>query len=140
MPHHSTYSDTMYRMIDTMPFRTITFYFIRAILPFPYETVPCHERWNRTRSCGGTDLWAKTQAQYFAREMERRPFLKMVNAIIKSELGGLVETSDLNQWQETLAILSTYAKHPEFPKLCEALAARLENEAGDRKSAILCYM
>lgn len=61
-------------------------------------------------SCGGADLWAKTQAQYFARESHRRPFLKVVNAIIKSELGGLVEASDLSQWQETLAILSTYAK------------------------------
>lgn len=61
-------------------------------------------------SCGGADLWAKTQAQYFARESRQRPFLKVVNAIIKSELGGLVDASDLGQWQETLAILSTYAK------------------------------
>ncbi|CAN0522927.1 unnamed protein product, partial [Laminaria digitata] len=91
-------------------------------------------------SCGGADLWAKTQAQYFARESHRRPFLRVVNAIIKSELGGLVEASDLGQWQETLAILSTYAKQDEFPTLCEALASRLETEAGDRKSANLCYM
>eukprot|EP00904_Undaria_pinnatifida_P012810 jgi/Undpi1/865/HiC_scaffold_10.g04329.m1 len=91
-------------------------------------------------SCGGADLWAKTQAQYFARESHRRPFLRVVNAIIKSELGGLVEASDLAQWQETLAILSTYAKQNEFPTLCEALASRLETEAGDRKSANLCYM
>lgn len=47
---------------------------------------------------------------YFARESQQRPFLKVVNAIIKSELGGLVAASDLGQWQETLAILSTYAK------------------------------
>ncbi|CAM9169034.1 unnamed protein product [Ectocarpus sp. 6 AP-2014] len=91
-------------------------------------------------SCGGADLWAKTQAQYFARESHQRPFLKVVNAIIKSELGVLVEASDLGQWQETLAILSTYAKQEEFPTLCEALASRLETEAGDRKSANLCYM
>ncbi|CAM9639517.1 unnamed protein product [Scytosiphon promiscuus] len=92
-------------------------------------------------SCGGADLWAKTQAMYFARESQQRPFLKVVNAIIKSELGGLVAASDLGQWQETLAILSTYAKQQEeFPTLCEALASRLETEAGDRKSANLCYM
>lgn len=63
-----------------------------------------------------------------------------MNAIIKSELGGLVDASDLGQWQETLAILSTYAKQEEFPELCGALAARLETEVGDRKSANLCYM
>lgn len=85
-------------------------------------------------------MWAKTQAQYFAREASRRPFLNVVNAIIKSELGALVEASDLSQWQETLAILSTYAKQDELPALCEALAARLEGEVGDRKSANLCYM
>lgn len=85
-------------------------------------------------------MWAKTQAQYFAREAQRRPFLQVVNAILKSELAGLVKASDLSQWQETLAILSTYAKQEEFPALCEALAERLENEAGDCKSANLCYM
>lgn len=51
-----------------------------------------------------------------------------------------MQASDLSQWQETLAILSTYAKQEELPALCEALAERLEKEAGDRKSANLCYM
>lgn len=32
------------------------------------------------------------------------------------------------------------AAQEEFPTLCEALASRLETEAGDRKSANLCYM
>ncbi|CAN0182982.1 unnamed protein product, partial [Discosporangium mesarthrocarpum] len=91
-------------------------------------------------SCGGADLWAKTQVEYFQRESHRRPFLKIVSAIIKSELGGLVESSNLSQWQETLAIVSTYAKQDEFPGLCETLAYRLETEAKDFQSANLCYM
>ncbi|CAM9628396.1 unnamed protein product, partial [Phaeothamnion confervicola] len=91
-------------------------------------------------SCGGAELWAKTKAAYFDRETKRRPFLSIVSAIIKSELGRLVQSSDLRQWPETLAIVSTYAQNAEFPALCEALGARLEAEAGDTTSANLCYM
>jgi len=42
-------------------------------------------------SCGGGELWARTQARYFEKEKGERPFLNIVNAIIHSELGGLVE-------------------------------------------------
>ena len=31
-------------------------------------------------SCGGAELWAKTQAEYFAREAKKRPFLSLVYA------------------------------------------------------------
>jgi protein transport protein SEC31 len=58
-------------------------------------------------SCGGPDLWARTQAQvrvrdgrslssqclkiqFFAREAPTRPFLTMLAAIIKNELAELV--------------------------------------------------
>jgi protein transport protein SEC31 len=91
-------------------------------------------------SCGGADLWAKTQAAYFERGAQERSYLTIVSAIIKSELTELVEKSDLSKWQETLAILSTYAKSEEFATLCEALADRLESQAMDRPSANLCYM
>ena len=90
-------------------------------------------------SCGGADLWQKTQERYFEREKGGRPFLKVVNAVINNRLDGLVEESDLLKWQETLAILSTYGKSEEFPQLCEQLGARL-NEAGDVKGASLCYV
>jgi len=91
-------------------------------------------------SCGGAELWASTQAKYFATESTRRPFLNLVSAVIKSELGFLVRTNPLQNWEETLATLSTYAKSDEFPVMCEALAERLEKEANDRSSATLCYM
>lgn len=90
-------------------------------------------------SCGGTDLWAKTQDRYFKRESPKRPHLSIVSAIIHNELDVLVAQSDTKRWQETLAILSTYGQSEEFPRLCIALGDRLE-EAGDAGSASLCYM
>ncbi|KAG7392468.1 protein transport protein S31 [Phytophthora boehmeriae] len=88
-------------------------------------------------SCGGPELWEKTQRAFFAHQ--QRPVMRVVSAIIKNELTELVEVSDLSEWRETLAILSTYAKSEEFPSLCDKLASRLET-AGDLHSATLCYM
>ncbi|GMH62940.1 hypothetical protein TrRE_jg5124 [Triparma retinervis] len=90
-------------------------------------------------SCGGVELWQKAQAMYFEREAKSRPYLNIVNAVINNTLSDLVVKSDLGKWRETLAILSTYGKSEEFPGLCEALGARLQ-EAGDVDSAALCFM
>eukprot|EP00978_Attheya_sp_CCMP212_P004495 scaffold9789_cov54-Attheya_sp.AAC.12 len=90
-------------------------------------------------SCGGADLWAKTQAEYFARETKNRPFLAIVSAVVTGQLERLVADSNPTQWQETLAILSTYGTSEEFPALCLALGDRLE-AAGDIPNASLCYM
>ena len=90
-------------------------------------------------SCGGADLWAKTQERYFESQSSKRPFLSVVGAIIRNELPSLIQSSDLATWQETLAILSTYGKSDEFPQLCVALGDRLE-ESGDHSSASLCFM
>eukprot|EP00579_Thalassiosira_antarctica_P000907 CAMPEP_0201876878 /NCGR_PEP_ID=MMETSP0902-20130614/8436_1 /ASSEMBLY_ACC=CAM_ASM_000551 /TAXON_ID=420261 /ORGANISM="Thalassiosira antarctica, Strain CCMP982" /LENGTH=1129 /DNA_ID=CAMNT_0048404213 /DNA_START=68 /DNA_END=3457 /DNA_ORIENTATION=+ len=92
-------------------------------------------------SCGGADLWQKTQAQYFAREAKSRPFLSLVSAVIHDRLPDLVATSDPKKWKETLAVLSTYGKSEEFPELCAALGERLEGaDVGDFANASLCYM
>jgi protein transport protein SEC31 len=90
-------------------------------------------------SCGGADLWTKTQERYFQSQSQKRPFLSTVSAIIRNELEDLVQNSDPKKWPETLAILSTYGKSDEFPKLCIALGDLLES-AGDTRSASLCYM
>jgi protein transport protein SEC31 len=63
----------------------------------------------------------------------------VVSAVIRNELEELVQKSDRKKWPETLAILSTYGKSEEFPKLCVSLGDLLEN-AGDTRSASLCYM
>ena len=90
-------------------------------------------------SCGGPELWAKTQARYFEEQSSKRPFLSMVNSIMQNNLGELVQSSETGKWRETLAVLSTYGKSDEFPQLCIALGDRLE-EAGNSRDASLCYM
>ena len=37
-------------------------------------------------SCGGADLWTKTQERYFESQSKSRPFLSVVNAIIQNEV------------------------------------------------------
>jgi hypothetical protein len=37
-------------------------------------------------SCGGADLWTKTQERYFQSQSTHRPFLSVVNAIIQNEV------------------------------------------------------
>lgn len=90
-------------------------------------------------SCGGADLWAKTQQRYFDSETAKRPFLSIVSAVLRSQLGELVTSSDPAKWQETLALLSTYGQSDAFPKLCIALGDRLVS-VGDQHSANLCYL
>jgi protein transport protein SEC31 len=90
--------------------------------------------------CGEPGLWAKVQNVFFERQRKKKPFLNILQAVLKNELMDLVMSIDLNKWKEALAILSTYGKSEEFPVMCEALASRLENEAKDVNSAALCYM
>ena len=90
-------------------------------------------------SCGGPDLWSKTQERYFEAQGKKRPFLFVVSAIMQNDLDPLVQNSDVSNWRETLAILSTYGKSDEFPTLCIALGEKLD-AAGDHFNASLCYM
>ena len=87
---------------------------------------------------GESALLERAQQAFFARS--KRPFLKILHTIIKSELMEYVVSSNLETWKETLALLGTYGKPEEFPALCEALGSRLETEAKDYKSASLCFM
>ena len=90
--------------------------------------------------CGDSALRIRTQAAYFEKSRSNHPFLNVLHAVIRSELMSYVVASDLTQWKETLALLSTYGKSDEFPGLCEALAMRLEEEIADTSSATLCFM
>lgn len=90
-------------------------------------------------SCGGGDLWTKTQQRYFECETHKRPFLSIVQAVIGNQLESLVSSSDPAKWQESLALLSTYGQSNEFPNLCISLGDRLAS-AGDHHSANLCYL
>lgn len=90
--------------------------------------------------CGDPELWARTQHEFFVRQRSKKPFLNILQSVIKNELMGYVQQSDLSKWRETLALLSTYGKSEEFNGMCEALANRLEVEMQDIPSATLCYM
>lgn len=37
-------------------------------------------------SCGGADLWSKTQERYFEMETKKRPFLSIVSAVIRNKV------------------------------------------------------
>ena len=37
-------------------------------------------------ACGGADLWAKAQTQFFENEAGKRPFLSIVNAVQRSQV------------------------------------------------------
>lgn len=90
-------------------------------------------------SCGGGDLWAKTMERYFTSETPKRPFLSLVSGIIRNEWDQFVNNSDTASWQETLAVISTYAQAEEFPNLCILLGDKLL-DAGEDNNASLCYM
>jgi protein transport protein SEC31 len=90
--------------------------------------------------CGDQSLWSRTQEAFFEKQRSRHLFLNILHSVIKSNLMGMVMSSDLGRWRETLAVLSTYGKSEEFPKMCAALASRLETEINDTDSATLCYM
>lgn len=89
--------------------------------------------------CGGGDLWTKTQQRYFDKESSRRPYLTLLGNVVNGRLEELVSHSDVTQWPETLAILSSYAQSDEFPLLTIALGERLES-SGDPENACLCFM
>jgi protein transport protein SEC31 len=90
-------------------------------------------------SCAGPEVWAKTQQRYYESEAPKRPFLSLVFAVTRNQLDDLVGSSDATEWQETLALISTYAQAEEFPTLCAVLGDKLSG-SGDHHAANLCYI
>lgn len=41
-------------------------------------------------SCGGAELWSKTQERYFEMETQKRPFLSIVSAVIRNKVSHYV--------------------------------------------------
>jgi len=85
-------------------------------------------------------IWAHTKDTFVNRQARHKPLLRIIDAILKTDMSSLVEQSDLSQWQETLALLNTYTSDETFAALTEVLGTRLETERGDRASATLCYL
>ena len=52
----------------------------------------------------------------------------------------IVENVVIENWKESLSMLVTYSKAEEFSELCCVLGERLQTEANDHVSAMLCYI
>ena len=65
------------------------------------------------------------------------PLLGQLATIVSGDLEEAVASTVLDTWQETLALILTYAKEQEFVPLCQQLGSHMEN-LGDRDAALLC--
>ncbi|CAK7263599.1 protein transport protein S31 [Sporothrix epigloea] len=90
-------------------------------------------------NCGGKDLVQKVQAAYLADANGSPSYLRLLGCVITEDLWDVVHNADLDNWEEALATLCTFAKPTEFPDFCEGLGDRIL-EAGSRKDASLCYL
>ncbi|XP_076887936.1 protein transport protein SEC31 homolog B-like isoform X1 [Bidens hawaiensis] len=86
---------------------------------------------------GGDSLWVSTRDHYL--KSSTSPYLKIVAAMVNSDLVSLVNTRPLKSWKETLALLCTFAQGDEWTVLCDNLASRLVT-AGNSLAATLCYI
>ena len=65
------------------------------------------------------------------------PLLSQLATIVSGDLEEAVTSTVLDTWQETLALILTYAKEQEFVPLCQLLSSHME-KLGDRDAALLC--
>lgn len=90
-------------------------------------------------SCGGAELWTKTQSRYFECEIQKRPYLSLVSSVVQGQLIPYVNGSDPAKWREVLAYLCTYASAEDFPSFCNALGDHLEASGNDAEAS-LCFI
>lgn len=89
---------------------------------------------------GGPELLIRTQKKYF---MKNKSTLgRLISSVVTHDWGQIVESCDLDNWKEALAVILTYALPEEFSPLCDVLASRLESERNGELSlyASLCYI
>lgn len=86
---------------------------------------------------GGSDLLRRTQKVVL--QKVATPFTRLLYAVITHDLESVIQSCDLNQWKEALALVITYAKPNEFSTMCDALGKRLQ-ENGQISDAALCYV
>lgn len=85
---------------------------------------------------------AKTQQIYF--QKARFPYLRVVSGIVKKDITDVVEHAHIENWEEILALICSYAKGPAFAQLCRLLGTRIEQELPRDSSlatpALICFM
>ena len=116
----------------------------RALIVGDYEkAVECCLRAGRTADAlvlaasRSEELWQKTRDRYLA--VHQEPFMKVVANIKDKRLDSVVDSADLGAWQETLAILLTFADATQISTLAEELGTRLQ-QAGDARGANICFL
>ncbi|KAK7501450.1 hypothetical protein BaRGS_00007254, partial [Batillaria attramentaria] len=89
---------------------------------------------------GGPELLLRTQKKYFQRNKSNLG--RLISSVVTHDWSHIVETCDLDNWKEALALILTYSLPEEFASLCDKLAARLETEKDGELSlyASLCYI
>lgn len=92
--------------------------------------------------CGGDELVARTQQIYF--QKARFPYLRVVSGIVKKDISDVVEHASIENWEEILALICSYAKGPTFMHLCNVLGSRIEAAMPSNPTfatpALICYM
>jgi len=87
---------------------------------------------------GGPELFARTQRKYL--NQARSSISKFISCVVGRDWKSMVETCAIDNWKEALASLVTYGKAEEFFQLCDLLGQRLETEAHNYTSAMICYI
>lgn len=89
---------------------------------------------------GGPELLLRTQKKYFQRNKSNLG--RLIMSVVTHDWAHIVETCELDNWKEALALILTYSLPEEFASLCDKLAARLETERDGELSlyASLCYI
>ncbi|XP_060599891.1 protein transport protein Sec31A-like [Ruditapes philippinarum] len=89
---------------------------------------------------GGPELLSRTQQRYFQKNGTNLG--RLVSAIVTHDWRQVVNSCELDNWKEALAVILTYSPADEFSILCDSLAARLETEGNGELSpyAGLCYI
>ncbi|XP_069125025.1 protein transport protein Sec31A-like isoform X1 [Argopecten irradians] len=89
---------------------------------------------------GGPDLLSRTQKTYFRKN--KSSLGRLISSVVTHNWSHIVQTCNLDNWKEALALILTYASQDEFVSLCDTLATRLESEQGGNLSmyASLCYI
>lgn len=92
--------------------------------------------------CGGNDLVARTQQLYF--QKARFPYLRVVSGIVKKDISDVVEHAYIENWEEILALICSYAKGTTFTQLCFLLGCRIESAVQANPAmatpALICFM
>ncbi|XP_033744006.1 protein transport protein Sec31A-like isoform X4 [Pecten maximus] len=89
---------------------------------------------------GGPDLLSRTQKTYFRKN--KSSLGRLISSVVTHNWSHIVQTCNLDNWKEALALILTYASQDEFVSLCDTLATRLESERAGNLSmyASLCYI